>query len=47
MGDRLIGTIDMCRKVCGGAVALYVGELGPHLTQYRLGRELHLYKVAF
>ena len=36
MGDRL-ATIDMGRKV-GAAVPLSVGELGPHVTQCRLGR---------
>ena len=38
MGDRLV-TIVMGRKVGGGAsVSLSLGELGPHLTQCRLGR---------
>ena len=45
MGDRLT-TIDMGRKV-GAAVPLSVGgELGPHLTQCRLGRGLPPYQVA-
>jgi len=44
MGDRL-ATIDMGRKV-GAAVLLFVGELGPHLTQCSLGRGLPLYQVA-
>jgi len=44
MGDRL-ATIDTGRKV-GSVVPLSVGELGPHLTQYRLGRGLPLYQVA-
>jgi len=35
MGDRS-ATVDMERKV-GAAVALFVGELGSHLTQCRLG----------
>ena len=44
MGDRL-ATIDMGQKV-GDAVPLSVGELGPHLTQYRMGRGLPLYQVT-
>jgi len=44
MGDRL-ATVDMERKV-GAAVPLSAGELGPHLTQYRLGRGLLPYQVA-
>jgi len=44
MGDRL-ATVDMGRKV-GAAVALSVEELGPHLTQCRLGRGLPPYQVA-
>ena len=44
MGDRLV-TIDMGRKL--GAVPFFLGgELGPHLTQSRLCRGLHLYQVA-
>jgi len=43
MGDRL-ATIDMGRKV-GAAVPLS-GQLGPHLTQCRLGRGLPSYQVA-
>ena len=39
MGDRL-ATIDMGREVGEAAVPLSVGELGPHLTQSGLGREL-------
>jgi len=42
MGDRL-ATIDMGRKV-GGYCALSVGQLGPHLTECRLG--LPPYQVA-
>jgi len=38
-------TIDMGRKA-GAAVSLSVGELGPHLTQYCLGRGLHPYHMA-
>ena len=38
MGDRL-ATIDIGRKV-GAAVPLFVEELGPQLTQCRLGRGL-------
>jgi len=45
MGDRL-ATIDMCRKVGMAAVPLSVGELGPHLTQCRLGRGVPPYQVA-
>jgi len=41
MGDRL-PTIDMGRKV-GTAVSPFVEELGPHVTQYRLGRGLPPY----
>jgi len=44
MGDRL-ATIDMGRKE-GAAVPLSGGELGPHLTQCRLGRGLPTYQVA-
>jgi len=44
MGDRL-ATADMVHKV-GAAVPLSVGELGPHLTQCRLGRGQHPYQVA-
>ena len=43
MGDRL-ATIDMGRKV-GADVPLSVGELGSHLTQYRLRRGLPPYQV--
>jgi len=43
MGNRLatidMGRNDMGRKV-GDAVPISVGELGPHLTQWRLGRGL-------
>ena len=46
MGDRL-ATTDMGRKVGGAAVSLsVVRELGPHLTQCRLGRGLPPYQVA-
>jgi len=44
MGDRL-AIIDISRKV-GGAVPLFRGELGPHLTQCRLPRHLPPYQVA-
>ena len=44
MGDRL-ATIDMSPKV-GAAVSLYVGDLGPHVTQCGLGRGLPSYQVA-
>ena len=44
MGDRLT-TINIGRKV-GAAVPLSMGELGPHLTQCRLGRGLPPYQVA-
>jgi len=43
MGDRL-ATIDMGRKVEG--CAPFRGELGPYLTQCRLGRGLPPYQVA-
>jgi len=36
----------MGRKVEGGAAVPLWGELGPHLTQCRLGRGLPLYQVA-
>ena len=39
MGDRLV-TVNMGRKVGGATVPLYVGKLGPHLTQCGLGRDL-------
>ena len=46
MGDCLT-TIDMNRKVGhGAAVSLFVGELGPHLTQYGVARGLFWYQVA-
>jgi len=41
MGDRL-ATIGMGRMWGGAAVGM-----GPHLTQYGLGRGLPLYQVAF
>ena len=46
MSDRL-ATIDKARKVCmvEAAVPLSVGELGPCLTQCRLGRGLPPYQV--
>jgi len=44
MGDRL-ATTDMGRKM-GAAVPLSAGELGPHLTQCRLGRGRPPYQVA-
>jgi len=44
MGDH-VATIDTGRKE-GAAVSLSVGELGPHLTQRRLGRGLPPYQVA-
>ena len=43
MGDRL-ATIDMGRKF--GVCPLFVGGLGLHLTQCRLGRCLPPYQVA-
>jgi len=43
MDDRL-ATIDTARKV-GAAVSISVGELGPHLTQCRMGRCLSPYQV--
>jgi len=47
MGDRL-ATIDMGRKLGGAALPPFLGkeELGPHLTQCRLGRGLPPYQVA-
>jgi len=42
MGDRL-ATIDMGRKL---GVPLWGGELGPHLTQFGLGRGLPPYQMA-
>ena len=46
MGDRL-ATIDMDRKVGRGrCVPLFLGELGPHLTQCGMGRGLPSYHVA-
>ena len=44
MGDHL-ATVDMARKV-GASVPLSGGELGPHLTQCRLGQGLPPYQVA-
>jgi len=44
MGDCL-ATVNMGRKV-GAAVPLLVGELGPHLTRYRLGWGIPPYQVA-
>ena len=44
MGDHL-ATIDKGLRR-GAAVPLSVGELGPHLTQCRLGRRLLSYQVA-
>jgi len=43
MGDRL-ATTDMGQKV-GAAVPFTYEELGPHLTQCRLGRGLPQYQV--
>jgi len=37
MGDRM-ATVDMGRKLGGHATFWGSGELGPHLTQCRLGR---------
>jgi len=45
MGDRL-ATIDMGRIFGGSASFFAEGELGTHLTQYRLGRGLPLYQLA-
>jgi len=42
--SRLV-TIDMCRKL-GALPPFGEGELGPHLTQCRLGRGLSSYQVA-
>jgi len=42
MGDRL-ATIDMVRKLGGCA---HGDQLGPHVTQYGLGRGLPSYQVA-
>jgi len=39
MGD-ILATIDVDQKV-GAAVPLSVGELDPHLAQFRLGRGLY------
>jgi len=39
MGGRL-ATVDMGRKL-GGCVPFFLGGLGPHLTQSRLGRGLY------
>jgi len=45
MGDR--ARAIQCAEKWGGAVPLSVEELGPHLTQCRLGRGLlPLYQVA-
>jgi len=45
MGDRL--ATDTGRKVGMGCCAPFSGgELGPHLTQCRLGRDLPPYQVA-
>ena len=43
MGDRL-ATIDTGPKLGGGCATL--GELGPHVTQCRLGSGLSPYQVA-
>ena len=40
-----LATIDMGRKL-GSCPLLGEGELGPHLTQYRLGQGLPPYQVA-
>ena len=45
MGDRLV-TIDMGRKVGGGAVPLSVGEAGFPSNTVWLGRVLPPYQVA-
>ena len=45
MGDCL-ATIGISRKMGDAAVLLSVGELGPHLTQCRLGRGIPPYQVA-
>jgi len=45
MGDRL-ATIDMGRNV-GSCCAPFRGELGPHLTQCRLGGGLPPYQMAY
>jgi len=41
-----VATTDMGRKEGGGCCVPFVGELGPRLTQYGLGRGLLLYQVA-
>jgi len=43
IGDRLVAT-DMGRKL--GAVPLFWGELGCHLTQCGVGQDLPPYQVA-
>jgi len=43
MGDRL-ATIDMGQKVGAAVPPFRGGELGPHLTQCRLGRGLPPYQ---
>ena len=45
MGDHLV-TIDMRWKLGRGDCAPFWGELGPHLTQCRLGIGLPVYQVA-
>ena len=48
MGDRL-ATIDIGRKLAGRCAPHFFfggGELGPHLTQCRLGRCLPPYQVV-
>jgi len=41
-----LATIDMGQKL-GALPPFEEGELGPHLTQCRLGRGLTLYEAAF
>jgi len=45
MGDRL-ATIEMGWKVGADVPSPFFGEVGPHLTQCRLGRGLSPYQVA-
>jgi len=40
-----LATIDMSRKLGGGAVPLLCGELDPHLAQCGLGRSLPMCQV--
>ena len=42
-----LATTDIGRKLGGGYAPFLVGELGPYLAQYGLGRGLPPYQVAF